>query len=73
MVGPRSMVVPLAACSAPITRPYVFSAAVSQVAAASTGAGSCVTPVIPSPTPAGPSSRFTAGMQSEPMAGMKPT
>ena len=65
--------VPLAACSAPITWPYNFSAEVSQVAAASTGAGSCVTLVIPSPTPAGPSSRFSAGMQSDPMAGMKPT
>jgi hypothetical protein len=46
---------------------------VSQVAATSTGAGSWVTFVSPSPTPAGPSSRFIAGMHSEPIAGMKPT
>ena len=56
-----------------MTWPYSFSAEVSQVAAASTGAGSWVTLLIPSPTPAGPSSRFMAGMQSDPMAGMKPT
>ena len=73
MVGPRSTVVPLAACSVPITLPYSCSAEVSQLAATSTGAGSCVTPVIPSPTPAGPSSRLSAGMHSDPMAGMKPT
>ena len=64
---------PLAACSAPITWPYSCSAEVSQVAATSTGAGSWVTLLIPSPTPAGPSSRFMAGMHRELIAGMFPT
>ncbi len=73
IVGPRSTVVPLAACSEPMTCPNSFSAPVSQVAATSTGAGSWVTLLIPSPTPAGPSSRFMAGMQSDPMAGVNPT
>ena len=73
IVGPRSTVVPLLACSDPMTCPYSFSAPVSQVAATSTGAGSWVTLLIPSPTPAGPSSRFMAGMQSDPMAGVNPT
>ncbi len=73
MVGPRSIVVPFAACSAPITWPYSCSAALSQVAATSTGAGSWVTFAIPSATPAGPSSRLIAGMHSEPIAGIRPT
>src|SRR5580658_7095263 len=73
IVGPRSTVLPLAACSAPIIEPYSCSAEVSQVAATSTGAGSWVTLLIPSPTPAGPSSRFVAGMHSELIAGMFPT
>ena len=64
---------PLAACSAPITWPYSCSAEVSQVAATSTGAGSWVTLLIPSPTPAGPSSRVMAGMHRELIAGMFPT
>ena len=45
----------------------------SQVAATLTGAGSWVTLPIPSPTPAGPSSRFMAGMHRAPMAGVNPT
>ena len=64
---------PLAACADPMTCPYSFSAPVAQVAATSTGAGSWVTPDRPSPTPAGPSSRFMAGMHSDPMAGVNPT
>ena len=56
-----------------MTWPYSFSRRVSQVAATSTGAGSWVTLLMPSPTPAGPSSRFMAGMHSDPMAGVNPT
>jgi hypothetical protein len=45
---------------------------VSQLAAAATGAGSCVTPVMPSPTPPGPSSSFRAGTHNRVIAGISP-
>src|SRR5437763_7559949 len=72
-VGPRFTVAPLAASSAPTTSPYRVVAAVSQVAATAIGAGSCVTPVSPSATPAGPSSRFIVGTHKAPSDGIMPT
>ena len=72
-VGPRSTLAPFPHSSAPITPPYCLTSDGSQVAAPATGAGSWVTPVIPSATPAGPSSSLSAGMHSDGMAGMLPT
>ena len=73
VLGALPGVLPWAAGPAPMPCPYSFSAPVAQVAATSTGAGSWVTLDRPSPTPAGPSSRFMAGMHNDPMDGVNPT
>ena len=71
-VGPSTTFEPLPQCSAPSTWPYCVITAVSHVAAAATGAGSCVTPVVKLPTPTGPSSSRRAGMPSRELAGIQP-
>ncbi len=69
-VGPRSALAPFPTSSAPITAPYWLASDGSHVAARATPAGSWVTPVMPSATPDGPSSRPTAGMHSDGIAGV---
>ena len=64
IVGPSTVFAPLPHSSAPMTFPYSPIRSVSQVAAPATGAGSWVTPVAPSATPAGPSCNRSCGMPS---------
>ena len=69
-VGPRLTAAPLPHSSCPMTAPYRRASEVSKVAASDAPDGSWVTPVSPSPTPSGPSSRPIAGMHSDGCAAM---